>query len=93
MIRDRSAEAVSSGMFALTVTAFLLWSAYGLMLRSWPLMVSNLLSLVLASAILLLKVRFGTSPELQRLAILDEVTRHRRHTPGAFGIRRLAGSS
>ena len=59
LIRDRSAEAVSSGMFALTVTAFLLWSAYGLMLRSWPLMVSNLLSLVLASAILLLKVRFG----------------------------------
>ncbi len=65
LIRERSAEAVSAGMFALTVTAFSLWTAYGLMLRSWPLVVSNLLSLGLASAILLLKVRFGARDAAQ----------------------------
>jgi MtN3 and saliva related transmembrane protein len=57
LIRERSAEAVSTRMFVLTVTAFSLWSAYGLMLGSWPLVVSNLVSLALSGAILLLTLR------------------------------------
>jgi MtN3 and saliva related transmembrane protein len=58
LIRQRTAEAVSAPMFALTVTAFSLWSAYGMMLKSWPLVVSNLVSLSLSAAILLLKLRY-----------------------------------
>ena len=57
LLRTRTAEAVSAPMFALTVTAFSLWSAYGLMLKSWPLVVSNLISLALAGAILLVTLR------------------------------------
>jgi MtN3 and saliva related transmembrane protein len=63
LIRERTAEAVSAPMFALTVTAFSLWSAYGLMLRSWPLVVSNLISLGLSAAILLLTMRFRARDE------------------------------
>jgi MtN3 and saliva related transmembrane protein len=58
LIRERTAEAVSTPMFVLTVAAFSLWSAYGLMSKSWPLVVSNLISLALSAAILLLKLRY-----------------------------------
>jgi MtN3 and saliva related transmembrane protein len=57
LIRERSAQAVSTRMFVLTVAAFSLWAVYGLMLRSWPLVVSNLLSLALSGAILLVTLR------------------------------------
>ena len=64
---ERTAEAVSARMFMLTVAAFALWSGYGLMLRSWPLLASNLISLALAAAILLLKLRFrGRAPSAPR---------------------------
>ena len=56
--REKSGEAVSIGMYLLTVTAFGLWSAYGAMLKSWPLLVANLICLALATAILLLKLRY-----------------------------------
>jgi MtN3 and saliva related transmembrane protein len=58
LIREKSGEAISIRMYALTVTAFSLWSFYGLMLKSWPLVLSNLVSLGLSSAILLLKWRY-----------------------------------
>jgi MtN3 and saliva related transmembrane protein len=56
--REKTAEAVSVRMYVLTVMAFSLWSVYGLLLASWPLMASNLISLALALAILLLKLRY-----------------------------------
>ena len=45
-------------MFVLTVAAFSLWSGYGLMLKSWPLVIANLVSLALSAAILVLKLRY-----------------------------------
>jgi MtN3 and saliva related transmembrane protein len=58
LIRERTAEAVSAPMFMLTIAAFSLWSAYGVMVKSWPLVLSNLVSLALSAAILLLKLRY-----------------------------------
>jgi MtN3 and saliva related transmembrane protein len=58
LLREKTGEAVSLHMYALTVTGFSLWSAYGVMLGSWPLVASNLISLALSSAILLLKWRY-----------------------------------
>jgi MtN3 and saliva related transmembrane protein len=58
LIHERATEAISVRMFVLTVTAFSLWAVYGLMLGSWPLVVSNLISLALSGAILLLTLRF-----------------------------------
>jgi MtN3 and saliva related transmembrane protein len=63
LAREKTAEAVSARMFALTVAAFALWSVYGLMLRSWPLVISNLISLGLSGAILLLKLRYRDRDE------------------------------
>lgn len=57
--RERDASAVSLRMYVVTVTGFSLWSFYGFLLGSWPLIASNLVSLSLSAAILVLKLRFG----------------------------------
>ncbi len=56
--RDKAAESVSLRMYALTVTGFSLWIAYGLFLKSWQLVVSNAICLLLSGAILALKMRY-----------------------------------
>jgi MtN3 and saliva related transmembrane protein len=64
--REKASGEVSLGMYVLTVSAFALWSVYGAMLHSWPLLAANLVSLVLASAILALKLRYrGREPARQ----------------------------
>ena len=56
--RERDASAVSLRMYVVTVTGFGLWTLYGFLLGSWPLIGSNLISLGLAATILVLKLRF-----------------------------------
>jgi MtN3 and saliva related transmembrane protein len=57
--REKDASQVSLRMYAATVTGFALWIAYGALLKSWPLVGSNLVSLSLAMMVLVLKLRFG----------------------------------
>jgi MtN3 and saliva related transmembrane protein len=57
--RERDASSVSLHMYVVTVTGFALWSIYGLMLGSLPLIGSNLVSLGLAATVLVLRLRFG----------------------------------
>ncbi len=56
--RERDASSVSVRMYIVTVAGFSLWTIYGLLLKSWPLVGSNLISLGLASVILALKLRY-----------------------------------
>jgi MtN3 and saliva related transmembrane protein len=65
LIREKTAESISLRMYALTVSAFSLWSIYGLMLKSWPLVLSNLVSLALSAAILALQLRYRGRGELR----------------------------
>jgi len=58
--RERDAESVSLRMYAVTVTGFSLWIAYGVMIGSWPVIGSNVVCLILSGAILALKWRFST---------------------------------
>jgi MtN3 and saliva related transmembrane protein len=60
--RERDASSVSLRMYAITVTGFALWVAYGVMLKSFPIIGANSVCLVEAAAILVLKWRFGRSP-------------------------------
>jgi len=63
VIRDHDATAVSLRMYVVTVIGFALWTSYGFMLQSWPLFVSNLISLALASLILGLKIWLPDKPK------------------------------
>lgn len=57
--RSRSTRDVSTGMFALLVTGNSLWLLYGVLIADLPLVVANLITLGLVTAILALKLRYG----------------------------------
>lgn len=56
--KTRSARDVSVGMYALFTTGVALWLAYGLLIESWPVIVANSITLLLAGAVLVMKVKF-----------------------------------
>jgi MtN3 and saliva related transmembrane protein len=56
--RERDASSISLRMYAITVTGFALWIAYGWLTRSWPVVGANSVCLALSAAILALKWRF-----------------------------------
>jgi len=58
IVRERDASSVSLRMYALTVSAFSLWTLYGVMLGAWPLVLANSVSLALAATALVCKWRF-----------------------------------
>lgn len=58
IVRERDASSVSLRMYAVTVTGFSLWIAYGALIESWPVAASNAVCLGLSGAILVLKWRF-----------------------------------
>jgi MtN3 and saliva related transmembrane protein len=57
--REKDASSISLRMFALTVTGFILWTAYGVLTTSWPVIGANAVCLVLSATILALKWRFS----------------------------------
>ncbi len=56
IIKSRETHDISAGMYALTVTGFALWTAYGILLMQWPLIVTNSICLVLSAFILTMKL-------------------------------------
>jgi len=56
--KSRSASGLSLGMFLLFSAGVLLWFIYGLMVNDIPVIVANLITLVLASTILVFKLSF-----------------------------------
>jgi MtN3 and saliva related transmembrane protein len=57
--RSRSARDISLGMYAIFVSGVLLWLIYGCMIGALPVIVANGVTLLLAAAILIGKLRFG----------------------------------
>jgi MtN3 and saliva related transmembrane protein len=59
IVKTRSAHDISWGMFSLFSLGIALWLWYGIRLAALPLIASNVVTLVLALAILFLKWRYG----------------------------------
>ncbi|MFC5387824.1 MULTISPECIES: SemiSWEET family sugar transporter [Brevundimonas] len=57
--KTRDASSVSLKTYSLTVTCFVLWTAYGVMIDAWPVAVANACALVMATGVLLMKWRFS----------------------------------
>lgn len=55
--RTRSTAGISIGMYSMFTVGVAMWLAYGLALGSWPMIVANGITLVLAATILTLAVR------------------------------------
>lgn len=58
-IRSRDTRGISLGMYVVFTIGVVFWFGYGLVLDSWPMIVCNAITFVLAATILALKVRHG----------------------------------
>jgi MtN3 and saliva related transmembrane protein len=56
IIKSRKTDDISAGMYSLTVTGFMLWTIYGILLMQWPLIITNSICLALAAFILTMKL-------------------------------------
>jgi len=54
----RDVRGISLGMYSAFTVGVALWLVYGLLLGAWPVVVANGITLVLAMAILVMKLRF-----------------------------------
>ena len=57
--KTKDVSGVSLGMYSVFTVGVALWLVYGLLLRAWPIVVANVITLGLALAILGMKVVFG----------------------------------
>ena len=55
--RTGDVSGISLGMYACFTTGVALWLAYGVALGAWPIVAANAITLMLAAAILWMKVR------------------------------------
>lgn len=58
-IRTRDTRGISLGMYSTFTVGVACWLAYGIVLQSWPMIISNIVTLGLSSTILALKLRYG----------------------------------
>lgn len=56
--RTRDVSGISLGMYSVFTAGVALWLIYGLLLGAWPLIIANAVTLALAAAILVMKLRF-----------------------------------
>ena len=56
IIQTAETKDISAGMYMITVTAFARWAIYGVILRQWPLVASNVICFGLSGFILVMKL-------------------------------------
>ena len=57
--RTRHTADISLGMYAMFSAGVALWLAYGILLSSWPIIIANGITLLLAGIVLAMKLKFG----------------------------------
>ena len=60
--KTRDVSGVSLGMYSVFTVGVALWLAYGVLLRSWPMVIANAITLVLALMILAMKLVYRRLP-------------------------------
>jgi MtN3 and saliva related transmembrane protein len=56
--RTRDVRGISLGMYSVFAVGVALWLVYGLLLAAWPIVAANAITLTLAIAILVMKLRY-----------------------------------
>ena len=57
--RTKHTTGISLIMYSLFTLGVTLWLAYGMLLKSWPIIIANCITLLLAGAVLVMKLKFG----------------------------------
>ncbi len=58
-IRSRDTSGISLGMYVVFIIGVACWFGYGVLLGSWPMILANAVTFLLAAVILGLKLRHG----------------------------------
>ena len=56
--RTKDVSGISLGMYSVFTVGIALWLVYGLLLSAWPIVLANAITLLLASLILVMKLRY-----------------------------------
>lgn len=56
--RTRDVSGISLGMYSVFTVGVALWLVYGVLLTAWPVVIANAITLVLACAIVAMKLRY-----------------------------------
>jgi MtN3 and saliva related transmembrane protein len=56
--RTRDVSGISLIMYSSFTLGIALWLIYGVLLNAWPMIIANIITLALASAILVMKIRY-----------------------------------
>lgn len=56
--KEKDASSVSLRTYVVTVTGFSCWILYGILIRAWPVIASNIACLLMSGAVLVMKWRF-----------------------------------
>lgn len=59
VLQTRHTRDISLGMYILFTCGVGLWLLYGMLLASWPIIVANAITLLLAGIVLAMKLKFG----------------------------------
>lgn len=63
--KSKSAKDISLGMYSIFVTGVAMWLGYGLLVGSAPVYLANTVTLILAGAVLIMKVIFDRRDQQQ----------------------------
>ena len=64
--RTRNVSGISLAMYRAFTLGIALWLVYGIRIGAWPLIVANTVTLVLAGAVLAMKIRIDRKPGARR---------------------------
>ena len=56
--QTRDVRGISLGMYSVFTVGVACWLVYGLLLSAWPIVIANCITLALAAAILVMKLRY-----------------------------------
>ena len=57
--KSKQVAGISMGMYSILTLGIGMWFAYGIMLMSWPLIISNIITLTMIFMIIVMKFRYG----------------------------------
>lgn len=59
IIRTRDVHSISLLMYSTHTVGLFFWLTYGIMLNEWPMIMANIIGIIPASSILILKIKLG----------------------------------
>jgi MtN3 and saliva related transmembrane protein len=60
-IKEKNTEGISLIMYSMFTAGVFLWLVYGLFIKDFPIIFANIITLILAVSILVLKVKYSTA--------------------------------